>query len=60
MGHIVAGSTLRVEAENGSGGEYVDSSEADVTDILDFRDFVALCERKGQETGEPVLIVASY
>jgi hypothetical protein len=25
-----------------------------------FRDFVALCERKEQETGEPVLIVASY
>ena len=25
-----------------------------------FRDFVALCERKEQETGEPVLIVASF
>lgn len=25
-----------------------------------FRDFVALCERKEQETGEPVRIVASY
>ena len=25
-----------------------------------FRDFVALCERKEKETGEPVRIVASY
>ncbi len=25
-----------------------------------FRDFVAFCKRKEQETGEPVLIVASY
>ena len=25
-----------------------------------FRDFVALCESKERETGEPVLIVASY
>jgi hypothetical protein len=26
----------------------------------DFRDFVALCERKETETGQPVLIIASY
>jgi hypothetical protein len=25
-----------------------------------FRDFVALCEKKEQETGEPVRIIASY
>lgn len=25
-----------------------------------YRDFVSLCERKEQETGEPVLIVASF
>jgi hypothetical protein len=25
-----------------------------------FRDFVALCEEKEKETGEPVLVIASY
>lgn len=25
-----------------------------------FRDFVALCEQKEKETGEPVLVIASY
>ena len=25
-----------------------------------FRDFVSLCERKEQETGEPVLVIASF
>lgn len=29
-------------------------------DKKSFRDFVALCERKERETGEPVRIVASY
>jgi len=29
-------------------------------DKQSFRDFVAICEQKEKETGEPVLIVASY
>jgi hypothetical protein len=38
--------------------------EQDLEAILEvhqsFEDFVALCERKEQETGEPVTIIASY
>jgi hypothetical protein len=37
------------------------SSDADIEPVKQsYRDFVALCERKESETGEPVLIVASY
>ena len=34
---------------------------ADIGRVLQsYRDFVALCERKERETGEPCLIIASY
>ena len=37
------------------------SSDEDIADVLQsYREFVALCERKERETGEPVRIVASY
>jgi hypothetical protein len=37
------------------------SSDEDIADVQQsYREFVALCERKEQETGEPVRIVASY
>jgi len=37
------------------------SSDEEVEDAKQsFRDFVALCEEKEKETGEPVLVIASY
>lgn len=37
------------------------SSEEEIAGVQQsYRDFVALCERKEAETGEPVLIIASY
>jgi hypothetical protein len=40
---------------------YRETDEAEIGLVLkSFRDFVELCERKERETGEPVLITASY
>lgn len=37
------------------------SSEQEIEDVAQsYRDFVALCEQKEKETGEPVLIIANY
>ena len=37
------------------------SSEEETEEVVQsYRDFVALCEQKEDETGEPVLIIASY
>ena len=37
------------------------AEEADIEAVRQsFRDFVSLCERKERETGQPILIVASY
>lgn len=38
-----------------------ESSETEIENVKQgFRDFVSLCERKEKETGEPVLITASF
>jgi len=40
---------------------YGETDPAEIERVLDsYRDFVALCARKEQETGEPCLIIASY
>jgi hypothetical protein len=40
---------------------YRETNEAEIGLVLkSFRDFVELCERKERETGEPVLIEASF
>jgi hypothetical protein len=37
------------------------STEEEIEDVKQsFREFVALCEEKEKETGEPVLVIASY
>ena len=40
---------------------YEETDEKEIAQVLQsYRDFVALCERKEQETRKPVEIVASY
>jgi hypothetical protein len=52
--------TLRL-AEEREREVYEETDEHEIELVLQsFRDFVALCEAKERETGEPVAIVASY
>ena len=52
--------TLRL-AEKRERQVYGETDEHEIELVLQsFRDFVALCEAKERETGEPVVIIASY